>query len=518
MSSNTYPAPALESLLEALRSSFRCEIVDHAARPITYLDTFDWRLHRAGGCLRLAPERSGPTLSWLAEDGTVRHRMPAKTAPPFAGDFPPGALRRAIEPVIAMRRLLVVVDLRLSGCTVNVLDRREKTVVRLHYEEGRAAAPESQGEPVELPPVLRVQPIRGYDRARQKVVRYLERDLGLEPVAGSEYERALHAIGRQAGDYTSKAKIELDPAMPAGEAAKLIHRTLLATLRRNEAGTRRDLDSEFLHDFRVAIRRTRSALSQLRGVFPAADVERFKGELRWLGGVTGPTRDLDVYLLKMDGYKAELAEAVRQDIEPLQKYLVAEQRRAQRRMVRQLDSSRCQSLLADWEAFLQQPAELDGAPNAGRPIAEVASERIWKVYRRVIKEGLAIDQATPAEALHDLRIRCKKLRYLMEFFRGLYDPAKIGKLIKALKQLQDNLGDFNDYEVQQMSLAGFGEDMQRRGAAPAETLMAMGRLIEHLAAGQQRERDHFAERFARFSRPVNRQLAEDLFGPRGGAG
>ena len=44
----------------------------------------------------------------------------------------------------------------------------------------------------------------------------------------------------------------------------------LQTLRINEDGVRKDLDSEFLHDFRVAVRRTRSALSQIKGVFPAA--------------------------------------------------------------------------------------------------------------------------------------------------------------------------------------------------------------------------------------------------------
>ena len=181
-------------------------------------------------------------------------------------------------------------------------------------------------------------------------------------------------------------------------------------------------------------------------------------------------------------------------------------------MVRHLDDPRYGALLAAWDAFLNEPADPEGAANAGRPIGEVASERIWKVYRRAIKKGLAILVDTPAKALHELRIECKKLRYLMEFFRGLYDGPKIERLIKALKQLQDLLGDFNDYEVQQVSLRGFAEEM--RESVPADTLMALGRLVEHLEAGRERERGRFAQRFAKFARPANRRLARQLFAGR----
>ncbi len=535
----TYAVPALEPerILETLEARLRVEAADAPRRRVVYFDTFDWRIHRDGGVLRLAPARRhagrapahrGAELTWLKLDGSVRHRLPVEipgagrgksgagetpALPPFARDFPAGAFRRAIAPVIAMRRLMPVVELELGGRALRVLDGREKTVVRLDLEQGTASLPESAAgaEPRPLPAVLRVLPVKGFDKAARRVVRCLETELGLEPAAGTELDRALAAVGRRADDYSSKVSIELDPAMPAAEAAKAIHRSLAETLRRNEAGTRLDLDSEFLHDFRVAVRRTRSALSQIKGVYPAADVARFKAELKWLGGLTGPTRDLDVYLLKMDDYRSELPRAVRRDLGPLEEFLRRRQRREQRRLVRGLDSERYAALLAAWEDFLDQPADLEAAPNAGRPIAEVASERIWKVYRRAIKEGRAIGDATPAEALHQLRIECKKLRYLMEFFSSLYEGKKIGRLIRALKKLQDNLGDFNDYEVQQESLKGFAEEMRRAGAAPAATLMAMGRLVEHLEAGQARERRRFARRFATFARPANRRLARELF-------
>ncbi|MCP3961073.1 MAG: CHAD domain-containing protein [bacterium] len=512
-------APRDEQVLEALTKTFRLRIEDDPERRVTYYDTFDWRLHRDGGSLRqevasgLAPAGvQSPTLCWQRRGGAQHLRLAGNEPPAFAWDFPEGPFRDALEPVVQMRRLLAVVELRLGGRTLCVLDRREKTVVRLRLEKGTVVVPESPARAVPFPTLLRVLPVRGYDKALHKVVRFVESELGGAGTSQSELERALAAIGRRAGDYVSKVVIELDPAMPAAEAAKLIHRSLLATMRRNEPGTIQDLDSEFLHDFRVAVRRTRSALSQIKGVYPEADLARFKSELRWLGGLTGPTRDLDVYLLKMDDYKAELPAAVREDLAPLSEYLVGEQRRAQRRMARSLGSDRYHRLIDAWDRFLREPTDLDAAANAGRPIVEVASRRIWKIYRRVIKEGLAIDDDTPAERVHELRIDCKKLRYLMEFFRSLYDAGRLGHLIKALKQLQDNLGDFNDFEVQQGSIREFADDMQCRGATPAATLMAMGRLVEHLEAGQARERRRVTERFAAFAAEPNQRLARQLFG------
>ena len=510
---SAYTIPEGEDLIAALEANLQVQVEQDPHRRVTYFDTFDWRLHRKESCLRLAPERAGRTLSWLTLDGAPRHRLKARTAPPFAWDFPPGPFRQEIEGVIAMRRLLPVVDLRLSGCTLRVLDAREKTLVRLRLEQGTARVPGQGGDPKPLAGTLRVLPVRGYDKAYRRVIGVLETELGFGELAASELERGLAAVGRQARDYLSKVVIELDPAMPAAEAAKAIHRSLLATIRRNEHGTRRDLDSEFLHDYRVAVRRTRAALSQIKKVYPADRLARFKVELKWLGGLTGHLRDLDVYLLKMDDYKADLPPAVRDDLAPLGDYLRDRQRREQRRVARQLGSKRYRALLGAWDLFLSQPADLDAAANAGRPIAMVASERIWKIYRRVIKNGLAIDDDTPAEAVHELRIECKKLRYMIEFFRSLYDPARLTRLIKALKQLQDNLGDFNDYEVQQGSLREFATDMVARQAAPAETVMAMGRLVEHLEKGQAHERHQFGQRFAKFARDENQRLARDLFGP-----
>ncbi len=82
-----------------------------------------------------------------------------------------------------------------------------------------------------------------------------------------------------------------------------ILKRLFGALRSNVAGVVENEDVECLHDFRVANRRTRTALSQTRGVLPSSVMDTFRPEFKWLGDVTGPCRDLDVFLLEMDGYR-----------------------------------------------------------------------------------------------------------------------------------------------------------------------------------------------------------------------
>jgi CHAD domain-containing protein len=185
----------------------------------------------------------------------------------------------------------------------------------------------------------------------------------------------------------------------------------------------------------------------------------------------------------------------------------------QKRLSQTLDSPRYQNLKQRWRNVLEilSAPPSPEAVNANRPIGKVANERIWRVYRRVLKEGRAIDPQSPAEALHELRKTCKKLRYLMEFFQSLYPPEKIKSLIGALKALQENLGDFQDLEVQAQNLKGFSRQMLETHDAPAETLMAMGILVANLTERQHQARAAFSACFAEFVRADHHTLFKALF-------
>jgi CHAD domain-containing protein len=132
-------------------------------------------------------------------------------------------------------------------------------------------------------------------------------------------------------------------------------------------------------------------------------------------------------------------------------------------------------------------------------------------YRRIERDGRKTNSDTPAEVLHELRIDCKKLRYLLEFFYSLYDEDDIAPLLKTLKRLQDNLGDFNDLDVQQRTLQQFAHQMEDEELASVDCLLAMGRLLDHLLHRQAAERKRFKTCFSRFSAPENKKRFKRLF-------
>ena len=152
------------------------------------------------------------------------------------------------------------------------------------------------------------------------------------------------------------------------------------------------------------------------------------------------------------------------------------------------------------------------APNATLPIEEVARRKIDKHYRQVIKDGNQILDHAQDDLVHALRIDCKKLRYLMEFFASLFPQKEIGRLIGQLRVLQDDLGVFNDLSVQQAYLLHSAEVLPASDALGKKGLVAIGFLVEKLASEQQALKPRLVTTFAEFAAAPNRALFRRLFG------
>jgi CHAD domain-containing protein len=95
----------------------------------------------------------------------------------------------------------------------------------------------------------------------------------------------------------------------------------------------------------------------------------------------------------------------------------------------------------------------------------------------------------------------------------MYPRKKIKQLVGALKQLQDTLGDFNDYHVQIESLRHIEQQMADEVGLSDDTRTAIDELMDVLYRNQQAIRGHFRERFDDFSQPHYRQLFKQLFRP-----
>jgi len=491
-----------------LAQHFEVLPAEESTRHRIYLDTFDRRLLHHGSTLHLAEARDANRLVWSAMDADYQRSLAVKGAPAFATDLIEGSFRTALDQLIDVRRLLPFAEVIVRGREFVVHNKSNKTVARMALETWRV--PGRRRGPL----ILRVTPVRGYGKAFKKLLRTLSTDLKLgHPAPG--HPLVAFGMSDTAGPHAPKAlDIPLHAEWRTDEAAKAILLALHEQIVINEEGTRESVDPEFLHEFRVSVRRTRAALGRFGDVFAARSVARFAREFKWLGSITGPLRDLDVYLIKYDSYVEESPEAMRLDLEPLRAHLWDRQAEERAILKRHLSSARYRRLIREWRVFLERPVPgRTRLADAMRPIGEVGRERIWKLHRRVLKRGRRIGRDTPAQAIHDLRLDCKKLRYMMEFNRRLFDAGKIKSQIQALKRLQDNLGDFNDLEVQQGGLEGMARAMEAEGRAPLPTAIAMGRLIEGLRDRQEEERKRFFRRFAEFDRKANRKRADALFAP-----
>jgi CHAD domain-containing protein len=508
------PELCADEVLTGLGELFALAPVGHLQGRFTYLDTFDWRLFSAG--LTLAASSRGKAVRLLLTGGHGESwETRASQTPLFAADLPPDPFRAVLEKACSIRRLLPRAHARWQDDPFALLNEDQKTVVRLRLRRGHATLPGSR-EKAPVPLQLHLESLKGYESEFRKAEALVRRTFRLKPQEGSELALVLGALGQAPGDYASSFRLDLEPEQKAGEALRAVHRCLLAAMLANQDGMIQDLDPEFLHDFRVAVRRARSALAQVPGVFPEEVVLHFAREFSWLGERTGPTRDMDVYLLKIPAYQRSLPEGVREELQPLVPFLSLKKRAAHRRMVRSLGTERYARFVEEWGAYLRSPVDPDShLPHAHRPIAVVARERIWKVFRKVLKRGRKTDRKTSPETMHRLRIDCKKLRYLMTFFQSLFPSGAMKPLIKELKNLQDNLGDFNDLYVQRAALLGFAAEMMASGKAPPGTLMAMGQLMGQLESRQAVEAEAFHARFQKFARAKNQDRFRKLFGPEG---
>jgi CHAD domain-containing protein len=472
-------------------------------------DTFDGRLRKAG--LRL--EQEDGLLRLLGPDGGEVAASPWKerseTIEPSR--LQAGPLQDRVAPACGIRVLLRTAEIESSRRFLPILDDEDKTVARLVAEDAVLSDGPRAGDAIR--PRLHVLGVRGYDKELKRVRAVIEADLGLIPATETFEEELKARAGSSPAGLSSDAHLELTPDLPADRATVALSMRLLHAIEANLPGTLGDLDTEFLHDLRVAVRRTRSLQRELKKVFPPLELQRFRDEFKWLQQVTGPSRDLDVYLLEFGDFTATVPEPQRHDLEVLRALLEERQADERRTMERALRSNRTSDLLHTWAEFLERLPSLpvDDRPEAVTPVGDIAAQRIDKVYRRMVKMGRAIDDDSPHEALHDLRKKGKELRYLLEFFAPLF-PGKVTKpMVKTLKALQDTLGRFQDREVQAAMIRGLSPELAGRPGG-AEALMAMGILVERLKEQQDAARAEFSERFAAFSASDQRATVKKTFG------
>ncbi|WOO43368.1 CHAD domain-containing protein [Rubellicoccus peritrichatus] len=485
-----------KNLLAELKRVYPLKSLTPVSQRQTSFDSFDWRLYQKGYFL-IDQDEDGFQLRKTNTDECWLHTVKAeKDTPQFWWDFPKGKFQKALKDILDVRAVLPLAETIRDLETYRCLNSDSKTVLRLHLED--VSLVQAEGENKSLRHALQIESLRGYESEVDRLKEILDR-MGVFPESRPRHfvMAALEAIGKRPFDYSSKIDIKLNPLMSSREAARIIHRHSFDVMCKNEEGMLADIDSEFLHDFRVAVRRTRSALSLVKGVFPQAQVDRFKNDFSYLGRLTNKMRDLDVYLLKRERYRGMLPGNLRPGLDLFFEDLSTQRTEEYKKFVKNVRNGKYKSIMKAWNSFLENNnVPIADCPNAELPVINTAQELIAKRFRKIYREGLAINDLTPEERLHELRIDFKKLRYLIEFFRSLYPAKDIAFIVKKLRRLQGVLGDLNDLFVQQETLNQYLSEIspQRKDAIPLAA--SIGVLVSALQREKDSVRTHFSETFS----------------------
>src|SRR5262249_38293289 len=205
----------------------------------------------------------------------------------------------------------------------------------------------------------------------------------------------------------------------------------------HDPGVRVGDDPEDLHQLRVSTRRLRSVLKTAEPILDPNWVAGMRGELAWLGGELGPSRDLDVLIPYLRAEAAALDPADRRALTQLFRKLEDGRAGARKSVLEALRSERYLALLASIEAAAAGP------PPGGVGSLHDEARAQFKKLKRAMR---TVEEDPTDDAIHEARKEGKRTRYAAELLED--ELGKRGaKLLSAAKDFQDAAGEYQDAVV-----------------------------------------------------------------------
>jgi CHAD domain-containing protein len=484
--------------------------LSEAEQEDTYFDTPDYRLFRSGLSLRHRAKagRYRVTLKEILPPGkrpllSDRGEWEEDIEDPSAIGST-GAIGERLAPLFAGQRIEPLAILRTRR-EKHVLGTPEGGTAELCLDSVEVFAPGAET------PVGAFFEMEAEDRGiGPEALEVLGQELvaahGLLPSGLSKFERGLAVRGllAQARQEDRTYETTVLPTDRLIDAAYRVFRRHFERMRVNEPGTRLGEDIEFLHDMRVSTRRLRAAFRTFAGAFPAPRLAGFNRELKWIAAMLGEVRDLDVYLERFPEYSVSLPEMDRAGLEIFKTNLHSSRVKARTKLLRALDTARFQRFVTRFDQFLERGAPLRPSTASARLRVTTAAPTLFRrELKRVLKKGRSVGETPIPDDLHDLRIRCKRLRYTAEFFGDIYGkPLK--KFIKTVVELQDLLGAHQDACMAGDVLRAFAANIRTGRRDALLTALALGQLIAAQDRAAARSRARFHRAWSRFDRKSHR--------------
>ena len=266
-------------------------------------------------------------------------------------------------------------------------------------------------------------------------------EVPLHPSAVTKAQRGYRLFRGARARPVKAGEVRLDEAMTTLAAARAVIGAGLDQLQANEEGLLTATDPEFVHQARIALRRTRGALRMFRDVVGAERAEGWRTALDEVARSLGAARDWDVFATQtFPAVAAAYGDAT------LARALArrgALRRRRERETARlAVRSPRYARVILDFARWLAEDAPAQPAVD-GEPITAFASRVVRKRHKRLLADANRLSQLSVA-VRHKVRIDAKRLRYSVDGLASVFNPKRVKRYTQSLAALQDALGQTND--------------------------------------------------------------------------
>jgi len=256
--------------------------------------------------------------------------------------------------------------------------------------------------------------------------------------------RTLKPLTTHTPSYTAVTPLIDITQLPFSEVLRLRIRSRLRSLLAREAEVLVGFHAYDVHRIRVILRKMRALLECGEGIYEAEVLSQFRRGFRRMARFLGEIRDCDAF-----------SDHVQRILDINQLPPAFEKGLA---IIRKKALHNFNELLTDnkHQRFLHQFAEFVTLPNSGnivtiQSLPMVLTDRIESQYTHLTQPHPKSLIKMNDDALHDLRIQVKHLRYLLESFSDLLLPAGDVALHRLIT-IQDHLGTIQDAVVAQQLL------------------------------------------------------------------
>jgi CHAD domain-containing protein len=484
----------------------------------TYYDSPDWMIFRAGFALRVREAHRADEADAGEIEVTLKSLRAGNDGLARRTEFTETVDSAKLEEVLSRAegiggRIRELVGMRTLTPLFHATTRRERqqlleadtdlALAEVDLDETSIESPSGESQALRR---VEVECINAEPEAVSPFVEQLRTAAQLEPVEMSKFRAGLAAAGLDPPPREEPARLrvtQLEPSMPFAEAQRITLRRYFETVLARDAEVRKG-SAQATHEMRVAARHLDVLLRMFRGYGPSWAVGA-RARVRTLIKRLGAVRDCDVQLAFLDGALAELTAENRLAFQPIHERLVSRHEQAQVRLLQALDAPAHRHWVQEWERHLRE--DTVGSARAQRvTTGEVARELVRETARALRKRARRIDEKSPPDAYHEVRIRAKRLRYTLDAFASLYGEAAQSYL-QALGKLQTVLGDYHDSTVREQR---FTELVTGSPRLPSSTSFLAGRLVERDVQAFERCRKKFDKAWRRLRRSRWRELNETM--------